>query len=83
MSVYSKPYPRERLCKSPIHIGHAENDVDGTSIQYDKEKARDGDQVELDKCNKNELNSIDKENIVRRNYNCKERPYNYFTKDDY
>lgn len=59
-------------------LGHAENDVEGTTIRYDEEKARQGNQVELDKWNKNELNSIDKENIVRENYNCKERPYNYF-----
>ncbi len=64
-------------------LGHAENDVDGTTIQYDKVKARQGDQVELNKWNKNEINSIDKENIVRENYNCKERPYNYFTQEDY
>ena len=64
-------------------LGHAENDVDGTTIHYDKEKAHQGDQVELDKRNKNEINSIDKENIVRENYNCKERPYNYVTNEEY
>ncbi len=48
-----------------------------------EEKARQGDQVELDKWNKNELNSIDKENIAREYYNCYECPYNYFTTDDY
>lgn len=42
-----------------------------------------GDQVELDKWNKNELNSIDKENIVRDNYKCEERPYNYVTNEEY
>lgn len=62
-------------------LGHAENDVEGTTIRYDEEKARHGNQVELDKWNKNELNSIDKENIVREKYNCKERPYNYFTNE--
>lgn len=30
-----------------------------------EEKACQGDQVELDKWNKNELNSIDKENIAK------------------
>lgn len=64
-------------------LGHAENDVDGATVKYDKNKARQGDQVELDKWNKNELNSIDKENIVRDNYKCEERPYNYFTNEDY
>ena len=56
---------------------------DGATVKYDKNKARQGDQVELDKWNKNELNSIDKENIVRDNYKCEERPYNYFTNEDY
>ena len=64
-------------------LGHVENDIDGTTVKYDKEKAQNGDQIELDKYNRNELNSIDKENIVREKYNCKERPYNYFTKEDY
>ncbi len=64
-------------------LGHAENNIDGTTIHYDEEKARHGDQIEIDKWNKNELNSIDKENIVRENYNCSKRLYNYFTKENY
>ena len=63
-------------------LGHAENNVDGTTVEYDRGKALKGNQVELDKWNKNELNSIDKENIVREKYNCEERPYNYFIKDE-
>lgn len=64
-------------------LGHAENDIDGTTVKYDKEKADNGDQKELDKWNRNEINSIDKENIVREKYNCEERPYNYFIKENY
>lgn len=64
-------------------LGHAENDVDGTTVKYNKEKTPNSNQVEFDKLNRNELNSIDKENIVREKYNCEKRPYNYFTKEDY
>ena len=64
-------------------LGHAENDIDGTTVKYDKDKADNGDQKELDKWNRNEINSIDKENIVREKYNCEERPYNYFIKENY
>lgn len=64
-------------------LGHAENDVDGTTVKYISEKARNGDQGELDKWNKNEINSIDKENIVRENYKCEKRPYNYVTNEEY
>ena len=75
--------------KRPAQVGlaheleHAENDVDGTTVKYNSEKVRQGDQVELDKRNKNEINSIDKENIVRENYKCEERPYNYVTNEEY
>ena len=34
-------------------LGHAENDVDGTTVKYYSEKVRQGDQVEIDKRNKN------------------------------
>ena len=64
-------------------LGHAENDVDGTTVKYYSEKVRQGDQVEIDKRNKNEINSIDKENIVRENYKCEKRPYNYVTNEEY
>ena len=64
-------------------LGHAENDVDGTTVKYSEKEAKKGDLKELDKWNRNEINSIDKENIVRKEYNCEERPYNYFTKEDY
>jgi len=64
-------------------LGHAENDIDGTTVKYSEIEAKNGALEELDKWNRNEINSIDKENIVREKYNCEERPYNYFTKEDY
>lgn len=64
-------------------LGHVENDVDGTTVEFDKEKAKNGDPVEREKCNKNEQNSIGKENIVRTKLGCKNRPNDYFTNDDY
>ena len=48
-----------------------------------REKAKNGDPVEREKCNKNEQNSIGKENIVRTKLGCKNRPNDYFTNDDY
>ena len=64
-------------------LGHAENDVDGSTVEFDKEKAKNGDPVEREKCNNNEQNSIGKENIVRTKLGCKNRPNDYFTNDDY
>ena len=64
-------------------LGHAENDVDGTTVTYDPEKVKDGDPIERDKCNRNEQNSINKENIVRKKLDCNERPNDYFTTKDY
>lgn len=64
-------------------LGHVENDVDGSTVEFDKEKAKNGDPVEREKCNKNEQNSIGKENIVRTKLGCKNRPNDYFTNDDY
>ena len=64
-------------------LGHAENDVDGTTVTYDSEKVKNGDPIERDKCNKNEQNSINKENIVRKNLDCKAHPNDYFTTEDY
>lgn len=62
---------------------HAENDIDGKTVTYDPEKVKDGDPIERDKCNRNEQNSINKENIVRKKLDCNERPNDYFTTEDY
>ena len=56
---------------------------DEATVKYDKEKAKNGDPVEREKCNNNEQNSIGKENIVRTKLGCKNRPNDYFTNDDY
>ena len=64
-------------------LGHAENDVDGTTVIFNSYKAKHGDKTERDKCNKNEQNSINKENIAREKMGCKERPNDYYTTKEY
>ena len=59
-------------------LGHAENNMEGTSIKYNQEKARQGDAIEIQKGNLNEQKSIFYENIVRENQGDNARPYEYY-----
>ena len=59
-------------------LGHAENDENGKDVKHDKTAALSGNTKEQDKMNRNEMNSINKENIVREHFGYEERPYNYF-----
>lgn len=58
-------------------LGHADNDEKGQRTNYNKEKARNGDAEEKAKWNKNEKNSIQKENIVRKELNLPLRDETY------
>lgn len=54
-------------------LGHAENDEKRTRVLYDSEKAKQGDSVEVEKRKRNEANSIENENIVRKHYGIDSR----------
>ena len=43
-------------------LGHAQNDIEGKSIEYDRSKITEGDKDEILKLNENEQNSIRLEN---------------------
>ena len=59
-------------------LGHAENDEDGTSVNFNIHRAASGDTDEQSKIDKNEINSITYENQVREYFGYPERPYDYF-----
>ena len=59
-------------------LGHAENNMEGTSIKYDQKKAKQGDAIEIQKGNLNEQKSIFYENIVREKQGDNARPYEYY-----
>ena len=68
-------------------LGHAENDKNGTSIKYNKHIA-DGKEgtpreqaIEQEKRDRNEVNSIYYENIVREKEGYPQRGYNYSAGD--
>ena len=64
-------------------LGHAENDKNNASVNYNTNtKNKDAShQNELDKKNKNEVNSIYYENIVREHEGYPQRGYNYVNGD--
>ena len=59
-------------------LGHAENDMNGKSISCNYKAAKKGNVHEQEKVILNEINSIDKENIVRNKMGYEERDYSYF-----
>lgn len=68
-------------------LGHAENDEKGTSVKYNKNRA-DGKSgtiveqaIEQEKKDRNEVNSIYYENIVREKNGYPQRGYNYSAGD--
>lgn len=68
-------------------LGHAENDKNGTSVKYNK-KIADGkagtpeeQAIEQEKRDRNEVNSIYYENIVREKEGYPQRGYNYSAGD--
>jgi hypothetical protein len=68
-------------------LGHAENDMNGTSVNYN-EKVANGEigtpaqqAIEQEKRNRNEVNSIYYENIVREKKEYPQRGYNYSAGD--
>ncbi|MCQ2336913.1 MAG: type III secretion system effector protein [Paludibacteraceae bacterium] len=60
-------------------LGHAEDDKNGNRIDYDRNKLNNHDVIEMDKCQRNEINAISRENEVRDAMGYPERDYNYFT----
>jgi oligoendopeptidase F len=68
-------------------LGHAENDMNGTSVTYNEDMANGKigtpaqQAIEQEKRNRNELNSIYYENIVREKKEYPQRGYNYSAGD--
>lgn len=68
-------------------LGHAENDKNGTSVKYNTKKANGEIEtpaeqaIEQEKRDRNEVNSIFYENIVREKKEYPQRGYNYSTGD--
>ena len=61
-------------------LGHAENNMNGTSVEYNREEARkpNGSIVEKIKGNENERKSINYENQVRQQEGHQARSYDYY-----
>lgn len=61
-------------------LGHAENNMNGTSVEYNRKETRkrDGCIVEKQKGNANEKNSISYENQVRQQEGEPARSYDYY-----
>jgi hypothetical protein len=68
-------------------LGHAENDMNGTSVTYNEDMANGKigtpaqQAIEQEKQNRNEVNSIYYENIVREKKEYPQRGYNYSAGD--
>lgn len=66
-----------------IHeLGHAENYLKGEGVLYNPQNAKDGISPDVELGNKDEFNSIMKENIVRTKLNREERSYDYYKKSE-
>lgn len=63
-------------------FGYAENYLKGESTKYNKKDAAKGITPDVEKGNKDEYNSIRKENIVRKKLNINERDYEYYKKNN-
>ncbi len=61
-------------------LGHALRSIAGKAIEYDTEKANQGDGKNVDLGNADERYSIKLENIIRRLTNHPERSYDYYKK---
>lgn len=59
-------------------LGHAENYMRGNAVEYNATNARNGISPDVENGNQDELNSIQKENIVRQKLNIEERLYEYY-----